>query len=386
MSQVIIFLIVLSVLVLIHEVGHFVAARLFKVKAEEFGYGFPPRIVGIVKDGGKWKKVSGKDESSYKNTIWSINWLPLGGFVRIKGENPDDDHNDTDSFHTKPIWQRIIILAAGVSMNWLLAFVLFVTIFSLGAPAILEDVPAGARIEDRTVRITNVLVNKPAAVAGLEPGDRIVSINGQTPENYEQAVNLIGAEGEQTFELTYDRNGERETVSVQPQFIDEIGKAGIGVAMADVGIVRFTWYQAIIQGAVATYGYTKAIVLAFGGMIKDLVLLRGFEQDVAGPIGIAVMTGQIAKQGIVPLLQFAAILSINLAVINFLPIPALDGGRVLFLIIEKIRKKAMARKLEASIHQIAFISLIILILLVTIRDLGKYGGVIVGGLKSLIGI
>ncbi|MBU2566302.1 RIP metalloprotease RseP [Patescibacteria group bacterium] len=386
MSHVIIFLIVLSVLVLIHEVGHFVAARFFKVKAEEFGYGFPPRIIGIVKDAGKWKKVSGKDETSYKNTIWSINWLPMGGFVRIKGENADDEHNDADSFHTKPIWQRIIILAAGVTMNWLLAFVLFVTIFSLGAPAILEDIPAGAKIEDRSIRITNILVNKPAAVAGLEVGDRILTIDGQAPDNYQQAIDFIGAKGEEAFDVTYDRNGEQKTVKVEPQFLEEIGKPGIGVAMSDVGIVRFAWYQAIWQGGVATYGYTKAIIMAFGGMVKDLVLLKGFEEDVAGPIGIAVMTGQIAKQGIVPLLQFAAILSINLAVINFLPIPALDGGRVLFLIIEKIRKKAMARKLEASIHQIAFISLIILILLVTIRDLGKYGGVIIGGIKNLIGI
>ncbi len=386
MTVFIIFLLVLSVLVLIHEAGHFLAARLFKVKAEEFGYGFPPRIFGFVKVDGKWKYVSRKDETKYKNTIWSVNWLPFGGFVRIKGENPDDGMNDPDSFHTVAIWKRVIILAAGVTMNWFLAFVLFASIFMLGAPAILEDLPKGAVIEDRVISITQTLKDQPAEKAGLVPGDQVVKIAGQVPVDYPDAVRLIGEQGENPFEMIVKRDDQETAIQLEPRFIPDIDKAGIGVAMADVGIVKFAWYQAIWQAGVATYSYTKLILFAFAGIIKDIVTFNGVSEDVSGPVGIAILTGQFAKQGIVPLLQFMAILSINLAVINFLPIPALDGGRVVFLLIEKVRRKALRPKLEAMIHQIAFLSLILLIILVTFRDLVKYGGAIMGGIKNLIGI
>ncbi|MHB8830913.1 MAG: RIP metalloprotease RseP [Patescibacteria group bacterium] len=387
MLIVLIFLLVLSVLVLIHEFGHFVAARIFGVKADEFGYGFPPRLIGIVKDKGKWHKVSGKDEKEYQNTIWSLNWLPLGGFVRIKGENGEEETiKDKDAFHSKPIWQRIIILAAGVTMNWLLAFVLFACIFSIGATAILEGVPSDAKIENREVRITNIMVDSPAAKAGLQPGDRVISIAGVVPETFEKARKAIAAQNDKTFEVQIERDGQKQSLNVSPVYIGEIKKFGIGVGLADVGKVRFRFDRALFYAGETVAGYTRDVIVSFGTLIRDIVFLRHVEQDVAGPIGIAVITGQVAKQGIVPLLQFAAILSINLAVVNFLPIPALDGGRVLFLVIEKIRRKAVARKVEARIHQIAFLSLIILILLVTIRDIGKYGGVIWGGIKGLVGM
>ncbi|MDD5438457.1 MAG: RIP metalloprotease RseP [Patescibacteria group bacterium] len=387
MLIVIIFLLVLSVLVLIHELGHFIAARIFGVKAEEFGYGFPPRIVGIVKENGKWKKVSGKDESEYKRTIWSINWLPLGGFVRIKGENGEEETiKDKDAFHAKPIWQRIIILAAGVTMNWILAFALFAGIFTFGATAILDGVPKDAKIENKEVRITNLVAKGPADKAGLIPGDSIISIAGVKADNYEQARSVIADQKDKSFEIDYKRDGESKKVTVTPAYLEEIKKFGIGVGLADVGTVRFRFDKALLYAGEAVVGYTKDVVVSFGTLLRDLIFLRRVDQEVAGPIGIAVITGQVAKQGIVPLLQFAAILSINLAVVNFLPIPALDGGRVLFLIIEKIRRKAVARRVEARIHQIAFLTLIVLILLVTLRDIGKYGGVIWGGIKGLVGM
>lgn len=386
MLAILMFLAVLSVLVLIHELGHFLAARIFGVKAEEFGYGFPPRLLGFVKDQGKWKRVSGKDENVYPNTIWSINWLPLGGFVRIKGEGTDDKYQDTDSFQHKPIWKRSVILAAGVAMNWLLAYLIFITIFLAGAPSVLEDVPPGATIQDRSIRITNVMAGLPADKAALQAGDQIVSVAGIVPTTYEDARELISKQGLMPFDIKYLRDGDEKTATLNPMEIKELGRPGIGVALADVGIVRFRVDQAFWYAGVATYAYTKDVVTAFGTMLRDIVLLRGVQQDVSGPVGIAVMTGQVAKQGIVPLLQFAAILSINLAVVNFLPIPALDGGRVFFLVIEKIRRKPVGRKLEAGIHQAAFIALIILILLITLRDLGRYGGTILGGIKGLVGI
>lgn len=387
MLIVLIFLLVLSVLVLIHELGHYTAARIFGVKADEFGYGFPPRLIGLVKHNGKWKIVSGKDETQYANTIWSINWLPLGGFVRIKGENGENaDKNEPDTFTAKPIWQRLIILAAGVTMNWLLAFVLFAFIFSMGATAILDGVPEGAVIENREIRVTNLLPEAPASKAGLEIGDRVLTVAGVAAENYEQARQVIAEQQDRAFDIYIERAGEQKALSVQPEFIAQIDRYGIGVGLADVGKVKFTPAQSVYYGAQATWNYTIEVVKGFGILFRDIIFLRRVEQEVAGPIGIAVMTGQVAKQGIVPLLQFSAILSIHLAVINFLPIPALDGGRFLFLIIEKIRRKPVARNLEARIHQIAFISLIVLILLVTLRDIGKYGGAIWGGVKGLVGM
>jgi len=387
MSIIIIFLLVLSVLVLIHELGHFLAARIFGVKAEEFGYGFPPRIIGLVRDKGKWKWVGRKDDKQYANTIWSFNWLPLGGFVRIKGEESDEAGlKDPDAFPVKPIWQRVIILAAGVSMNWLLAFVLFACIFTFGATAILEGVPADAVVEDREVRITNIMPDSPASQAGLQAGDRVLAIAGQSPDDYEKARASIAEQNDKAFEVKFQRNGETKTATVSPVYLKEIQRFGIGVGLADVGKVKFRFDRALWYAGEAVVGYTGDIIVGFGTLIRDIIFLRRVEQEVAGPIGIAVMTSQIAKQGIVPLLQFAAILSINLAVINFLPIPALDGGRVMFLIIEKIRRRAVAHRLEARIHQIAFISLLILILLVTLRDIGKYGGVIWGGIRGMVGM
>jgi len=391
MIALITFLVILSVIVLIHELGHYFAARIFGVKADEFGYGFPPRLIGVVRHKGKWKIIRRKDEDVYEHTIWSLNWLPLGGFVRIKGEQPDDsfkdnDSKDNDSFQTKPIWKRIIILSAGVAMNWFLAFILFATIFTVGAPAFLEGVPAEAKILNHEIRISNLLPGSPAEQAGLQAGDQILNIAGFVPENYEQAINKIGEQGTNPFDIQIKRGDIEQTINVTPVYLKEIDKPGIGIALADVGIVRFGFFQALRQAMLATYNYTSAVIIAFGTMLRDLLFLHGLEQDVTGPVGIAVMAGQFAKQGIMPVLQFAAILSINLAVINFLPIPALDGGRVLFLVIEKVRRKAIRPKLEATIHQIAFLSLIILILLVTIRDVGRFGGVIIGGVRHLIGV
>lgn len=385
------FLIILSVLVLIHEAGHFAVARIFKVKAEEFGYGFPPRIAGIVKEGKRWKRVGPRDRGPHRNTVWSVNWLPLGGFVRIKGEQADlpagrQAADDPDSFQRKAAWKRALILAAGVAMNWLLAFVLFAAVFMIGTNAALEDLPASAIVRDRAVRITQVLKRAPADVAGLQANDAVLSVAGTTTTGWEQTRDLIAAQGTSTFALIVKRGAATETISVNPAYVAAIERVGIGVGLADVGHVRFRPLDAIVTAARTTAGYTKAILWTFGGLVRDLVARKPVTTEFAGPVGIAVMTGQIAQQGIVPLLQFAAILSVNLAVVNFLPIPALDGGRVLFVAIEKARRRRMGRNLEAAIHNIVFLILIGLILLVTVRDLAVYGGEIVLGLRKFVGI
>ena len=174
--SVLIFLLILSVLVLVHELGHYVAARIFGVKAEEFGYGFPPRAVGFVRVGKKWKRVSGSDQTAYENTVWSVNWLPLGGFVRLKGETGDGT-DQKDSFQSKPGWQKFIILAAGVFMNWLLASMIFAFGFASGVPAELAGLPQNAVVTDKRIEITDVVAGSAALEAGLQAGDYVISFN-----------------------------------------------------------------------------------------------------------------------------------------------------------------------------------------------------------------
>ncbi len=386
MLTLLIFLIVLSVLVLVHEAGHFIMARLFGVKAEEFGYGIPPRILGFVKVGKKWKKVDRKDRKEYGNTIWSLNWLPIGGFVRIKGEQGDGEF-DADSFHVKPIWQRIVILAAGVGMNWILAAVLLSIGLAVGVPSVVDDLPAGATIEKREVSIIETVKDSPAEQAGIEAGDVIVRIGPDDAETLNQTRELIAAQGLRPFTLLLRRDGQEVSVNVTPVYLEQAKRTGIGVGLVDTGIVRFPPLLAVKNGIMLTGAYTKAVALSLVDLLRDLIKGGGETADqISGPVGIAVITGRIAKQGIMPLVQFAAILSINLAVINFLPIPALDGGRAVFLVVEGLRRKAVRRRTEALIHNISFIILLVLILLVTLRDLGKYGGAIVGGLKGLVGM
>ena len=372
MLAVISFLIVLSVLILIHEAGHYFAARLFKIKADEFGYGLPPRIIGVVKENGKWKRVKSRDQQSYKNTIWSINWLPIGGFVRIKGEQGDTP-DDPDAFHTKPIWQRFIVIAAGVIMNWVLAAVLLSIGLMIGIPAMLGDEPAGAIVTNHEVSIVETLKDGIADKAGIEAMDAIVRVGEVTPMNVEDVQKAIESHGEESFDILVRRGEEEITVTVTPKYLEEIGKPGIGVSLMDTGTVRFPPHLAIVHGIGLTWDYTVMMIQTFGDLFKDLFTGGGETVDqVSGPIGIAVFTGKVAEQGILQLIQFSAILSINLAVLNFLPFPALDGGRAIFLILEAIRRKPVKRDVEAVIHNIAFLILIGLVILVSIRDIGRF--------------
>lgn len=369
--SILIFIIALSALVLIHELGHFLVARLFKVKADEFGIGFPPRIVGYVRDEkGKWKRVGGSDESTYKNTIWSFNWLPLGGFVRIKGEQADGA-KDPDAINSKPIWQRILIIAAGVIMNWVLAVLLFTAVYAIGTNIALEDVPPGVTASQAIVQVMEVVPGSPAERSGIHPGDQIVDANGIVPKDAATLRAQIQSQGAQPIQVTVTDGSAKRNVTVTPAMISDINRLGLGIALADVAHVSFPLPQAFLNGITTTANLTVLITEAFGNILKDLVVKRQVAQDVSGPIGIVVMSGQVVKQGITPFLQFLGMLSVNLAVINFLPIPALDGGRALFLVIEKIRRKPMNRKLENKIHGVAFLLLIALILLISIHDISR---------------
>ena len=370
---IIIFIAILSVLVLVHELGHFLTARKLGVKSHEFGLGFPPRIWGIYKStNGKWKHVWWtKEVTDAADTIYSINLIPLGGFVHIKGEN--DENKDNDSFASRSIWQRFAILSAGVIMNVIFTAVLLTIGFMVGLPQVLDNkIPTNAQIKEKRIQITQVLENTPASIAGIKMGDIIVNINENEFENISQiqeyAANNIGNE------LNYQilRGDESFIFSLTPKVLEETNKGGVGVAIATTGLVKYPWYIAIWQGISSALFLVLAIIIAFYNLFKDMIMGVGVSSDVAGPVGIASLTGDMAKLGYIYILQFTALLSANLAVVNFLPIPALDGGRVLFLAIEKLKGRPVKKELEATIHYLGFAVLMILVVIVTFRDFAKF--------------
>lgn len=380
------FILVLSLLVFVHELGHFMTARRFGIKADEFGFGFPPRLGGIYKnDQGKWKFVwGGKEVRDCPTTIYSLNWIPMGGFVKL---NEDDaTSSDPNHFINKKIWQRAVVLSAGVSMNVLLAIVLISFGLMIGMPQDLEALSPGAKVASRQIQIVHVLPNTPANQAGLVVGDSIVSIDNKTFLTYQELQQYVDSNTGKNLTYQIKHEGQIKDYQITPELMKETGKGGIGVALVETGIVKYPWYRAIWQGVTTTFELLGVILGAFYELIKSLILGKGVTAEVAGPVGIASLTGQAARMGFIYLLQFAALLSLNLAIINFLPIPALDGGRVLFLIIEKIKGKPMNREVEAILHNIGFALLMVLVTIVTFRDVLKFGDKFIGLWHKITGI
>ena len=380
---IIIFIAVLSVLVFAHELGHFVTARRLGVRADEFGFGFPPRAIGFYKNReGKWRRVTGgrtyqslENSKNSKNipapnsTIYSINWLPIGGFVKIKGENDNGD-NEPDSFASKKIWERTLILSAGVLMNVVLAWFLLSIGYMIGLPQSTADVGPRARVSEARVAIIDVLPESPAEKAGVKAGDFVLSVDGNLVALEKDMQDLVAAKEGGEVSLLISRNGEEETLNVQPELTED-GRAIIGVGIMAAGTVSYPLIPAFIEGAQTTGWLLKEIVLAFIGLFKNLFSGQSVSEEFAGPVGIANITGQAARLGFAYLLQFTALLSLNLAIINILPFPALDGGRILFLLVEKIKGKPVRRDIEAVAHNLGFILLIALIIFITYKDIIK---------------
>lgn len=383
MFTLIIFILILSLLVFVHELGHFLAARKMGMKVHEFGIGFPPRAFGWYKNPKTGKRVwvwgSGKSnlkktvvgeeviEDEFPNTFYSINWLPLGGFVKIKGEN-GENAKDKDSFGYHKAWKRIVVLSAGVLMNFLLAAVVLGIGFMIGLPSdvsMLEDKSAIV-VGDPHVVVQQVEKDSPAERAGVEFGDQILSINNEIILQSARVSDLVQQYGEEEITLAIIRNEEKMEINMKPEAID--GHLRIGVLLVDAAIVRYPWYISFFKGfSSAVYGVIN-IVLAFYILFKNLILGQGLAFEVSGPVGIAVVIGQSARLGFNYLLNVIAMISLSLAVINILPIPALDGGRILFVIIEKIFRRPAPMKYEQLAHTLGFALLMLLIIIITWRD------------------
>jgi len=368
MLTAIVFILILGVLIFVHEFGHFVTARRNGIKADEFGFGFPPRMFGIVKSDktGKYRFVPGNKEVRSKNTIYSINWIPLGGFVRIKGEG-GEDKEDADSFAGKPAWPRIKVLAAGVFMNFILAWLLIAIVFMIGAP---EQVDNANGDPSAKIQISEVAPNSPASAMGLQVGDEILK-NG-TLNTVTDIQNYINAHKGQEIVLPVKRGSQILNLKGVPRTDAPAGEGVLGIGLAQTVIVKYSFFPAIWRGLTTMLDLLLAMIIALYGILASLVMGRGVGADVAGPVGIAVLTKQVTTLGLVYVLQFAALLSINLGIINILPIPALDGGRIMFILIEKIKGSPVTQKTEQTIHSIGFFILILLMILITLRDVTKF--------------
>lgn len=373
MITILLVIMVLSFLILIHELGHFLAAKKQGIAVEEFGLGLPPRIIGLRRKDRRLEFVSGKQELEKGGpTVYSLNWIPVGGFVRIKGESGEKD-KERDSFASRGFTQRSMVVLMGVFANVFLTAILFFLGFAVGLPQVIgEQISPSATITNRQIEILSVLPDSPAQKAGIKSGDTILSLEGETSFSIDWFKKQISQRTGQETHLTIRRQNETIIFTAVPEVLKEIGQAGIGIGLAEVGTVRYPIGLALVKGVTTTGLLVKMILQAFGGIIHDLILGKKITADIAGPVGIAVLTGQAVQMGWIYLLQFVAIFSINLAILNALPFPALDGGRFLFLLLERFRGRPISRKIELAVHNAGFVLLLLLVLLVTYRDIARY--------------
>lgn len=373
------FIIILGILVLAHELGHFLTARIFGARVHEFGFGFPPRVVGVYRDANNKRKIIwGKkfDSEQAPHTIYSLNAVPIGGFVKIKGEN-ESELKDPDSFGAKSISHRALILSAGVIMNVILCIVLLSIGFGFGIPSVLDDevLTKASSIRNEQIQIVSVSKYSPAALSGLKIGDAILEIEGNTVNSVTQIQNITHQSLDQTLVLKINRGGHKLTIESTPQILaTSNNQPELGVGLVKTGIITYPWYLSIWEGTKATYHLVIDMFVALGQIFKSILSIGEMTIEVAGPVGIAVLTDQMVNLGLIYVLQFAAILSLNLAIINILPIPALDGGRLLFLLIEKIRGKEVNARIENIVHTTGFALLMLLVIFITYKDLARWGG------------
>lgn len=325
---------ILGVMITAHELGHFLAAKLGDVRVHEFALGMGPKLLS----------------RQLGETTYSIRAIPVGGFVRMAGEEPGDEDDDRGLDKKSP-WIRMFIMGAGVLMNFLLAAAIFAALFYYAGVPSQEPV------------IGEILAGKPAAEAGLMPGDRIISVDNNSIDSWSAVVREIRARPQQTISLLVERDGERLQFHIQT-LVDEVtGEGFIGIGPQSI---TGAFWVSIVKGLEQTWWFIDFIVSSLVLMVTGKIAAQG-----AGPLGIAQMVGQVAQTGIINTLSFVAVLSINVGIFNLLPIPPLDGSRLVFLLVEVLRGKPIDPERENFIYLIGFALLIVFVLLVTFQDLQR---------------
>lgn len=362
---ILLFIVILVALIVVHELGHFFAAKLSKMRVDEFGVGYPPKAWGIRRG----------------ETEYTLNWLPFGGFVKIYGEDGlDVPRGDRErAFSSRPKWQQALVLVAGIAMNLAFAWLLFSITLAVGTPRVLTPEEAAAA-PDAVLTVADVLPGSPAEQAGLIPGDSIVSaahgdttFNSSLPEAFTAFVSA--SEMDAPLVLTVrGLNQEVDEVAVTarrgviPTHADQLA---IGVSLVTVGTVSVPWWQAPYEGLLLTIEVTKQTAVGLAHFFASIFTLTADLAQVSGPVGIAGAVGNASEGGITPLLALTAVISVNLALINLIPIPALDGGRLLFVLIEAITRRPIKASVAGAVNAVGFMLLILLMVVVTVNDIFK---------------
>lgn len=359
----VLFLVILAILVFVHELGHFSVAKFFGIRVDEFGLGFPPKLFA----------------KKYGETVYTLNAIPFGGFVKIFGENGDEEQetllseeDKKNNFAYKNRGIQALVLVAGVTMNILFGYLLISLGFMIGLPS-----PAGTSnfgdIKNPELVITSILPNSPASKAGLISGDTIRSVRTlqkTLTDVSPQSVSMFIEQSKSPIELTYTRGkNDIRTVTIEPSRDLFADRQVIGITMETIGTLQLSPAKAFLQGAITTGYLLKEIIF---GLIEFFKGVFTFTQDfssVSGPIGIAKVVGEAREVGFVHVLSIVALISFNLAVINLIPFPALDGGRLLFVGIEAIIRRKINATVTYWVNAIGFIFLIILMIVVSTHDI-----------------
>lgn len=361
--SIIIFIIILAILIFVHELGHFLVAKKSGIRVDEFGLGFPPKIFSK-----KWG-----------DTLYTLNAIPFGGFVKIFGEDSHEEEiSESDkktSFLYKPKRVQASVLVAGVTFNIIFAWICISLGFMIGMPA-GSDYSRFGTTKDAKLVVTEVLPNSPAQKAGLISGDVLMLASTENTvlqnENLtpEKVKSLISDSNTKKIEIIYRRGGALPaSVSVEPEINSSQNQKIIGIGMESMGTLKLPFYLAPLEGARTTWFLVKSTTVGLLGFLWDTINFKSDLSQVSGPIGIAKVVGEASGLGFVYLLSFIALISINLAIINLLPFPALDGGRLLFVGIEALIRRPIKPAVVAWTNGIGFAILIILMLVVTGHDI-----------------
>lgn len=367
-------LITLSVLVLTHELGHFLVAKKAGIKVEEFGLGYPPRMVG--------KKIG--------ETVYSLNWIPFGGFVRLYGEELEETirKEAKGAFWMKSKKARAAVIVAGVFANFLLAIFVFSIVYSV----------SGIPTPTDKVKVVGIVPNSPAEEMGLKEGDIVLAVDDQPMKELKQFTRLIDEKKGKEIKITVAREEANPCLEkvlggggggfscqdnnliflITPRESPPQGEGPLGVVVSNFEIKKYAFWQMPFRGAVEglkeAFGWTTLIISSLGKMVADLVMKGVVPREIAGPVGIFQITGTVAQSGILSILQFTGILSINLMIINILPFPALDGGKLVFIGYELVTRRRPRPSFEHWVNAAGMVVLLTLLSLVTINDIVRIVG------------